>query len=86
MTSKHHNDKQYWLDKPDNVTKIVKLLWLACLILFVADFVYHKHSYFEFDGAYEFYPILGFAAYCFIVFSAKLLRKLVKRDEGYYDE
>ncbi|WP_144395306.1 hypothetical protein [Pleionea sediminis] len=86
MTTNEDNKRKYWLDRPENVTKIVWLLWALCFILVAVDFIYHKHPYFSFDGTFGFYPIFGFIAYCFIVFSAKLLRRFVKRDEDYYDE
>ena len=78
-------EKKYWLDDPANVTKLVWLLGIVCVALFLADFFYHKHSHFRFENWIGFYAWYGFLAYCFIVLSAKGLRKLIKRDEDYYD-
>ena len=86
MASEQRDERQRWLDRPENVTKIVRALWIACGALVVAEFFYHKHPYFGFDGSFAFYAVFGFAAYCVIVFSAKGLRRVIKRDEDYYNE
>ncbi len=86
MSSEQRDERQRWLDRPENVTKIVRALWVACAALVLAEFFYHKHPYFGFDGSFAFYAVFGFAAYCFIVLSAKGLRRLIKRDEDYYNE
>lgn len=70
----------------NKVDKLVYALWAACALLVAAEFFYHKHPYFGFDGWFGFYAIFGFLAYCLIVFSAKGLRRLIKRDENYYGE
>lgn len=66
--------------------KLVYVLWIACAAVLAAEFFYHKHPYFGFDGWFGFYAAFGFLAYCFIVFSAKGFRRLVKRREDYYGE
>lgn len=86
MSTEKRDEPQRWLDRPETVTLIVRALWVVCGLLVLAEFFYHKHPYFEFDGLFAFYAVFGFAAYCTIVFSAKGLRKLIKRDEDYYDE
>ncbi len=64
---------------------IVYTLYALCAALLLVDVFHHKHGHFEFEEWFGFYALYGFAAYMFIVNSAKLLRKLVKRDEDYYD-
>ncbi len=86
MSSDQHGERPRWLDRPETVTLIVRALWVICAALVVAEFFYHKHPYFRFDGSFAFYAIFGFVAYCTIVLSAKGLRRLIKREEGYYDE
>ncbi len=80
-----NDEKKYWLDKPKNINLIVYTLYIVCAALLVADFIYHKHSYFNFENWFGFYAWFGFLAYTFIVMSAKMLRKLIKRNEDYYD-
>ena len=80
-----NDKKEYWLDKPKNINKVVYLLYAVCAILLVSDLAYHKHDYFTFENWFGFYAWFGFLAYITIVMSAKLLRKLIKRQEDYYD-
>lgn len=61
-------------------------LCLLCTALLLADFFYHKHGHFDFEQIPGFYGIYGFLAYCAIVLSAKQLRKVLKREENYYDD
>ena len=71
--------------KPRNVARIFWLLVAVCALLAVADFFYHKHPYFAIEEIPAFYGLYGLAAAVFIVFTGKLLRHLVMRDEDYYD-
>jgi hypothetical protein len=64
------------------------LLWFlggVCAVLAVADLLYHKHVHFAFEGWFAFYGFLGFFSCFFLITASKGLRKLVKRDEDYYD-
>jgi hypothetical protein len=78
-------EKRYWLDKKRNVDKLVGILVLVCIGLFGADFFYHKHVHFAFEGWFGFFAWYGFISYLVIVLAAKQWRKIVKRDEDYYD-
>ena len=78
-------DDERWLDKPKNVSKLIYGLVLLCALSVLADFVWARHGHFDFEEIPGFYAIYGFLAYCFIVLSAKQMRKLLKRDEDYYD-
>jgi hypothetical protein len=78
-------NKKFWLDESSNINKIVYLLYAICTTLLLADFIYHKHTYFNFENWFGFYAWFGFLAYVSIVMSAKLFRKFVKREEDYYD-
>ncbi len=83
MTKK--KKKKYWLDKPCNINKIIYVLYATCVGLLLLDFIYHRHAYFQFEHWFGFYAWFGFLAYTGIVMSAKLLRKIIKRQENYYD-
>ena len=78
-------DKKYWLDEQRNVNKLIWALVLVCGLLFLSDFFYYKKSHFDFEQWWGFYGWYGFLAYCGIVLSAKALRRILKRDESYYD-
>ena len=75
-----------WLDKPANVNKLCIALYIACALAVVGEFFIHKHGYFNFENWFAFHGWFGFLSYCFLIFAAKLLRTIVKRDEGYYDD
>jgi hypothetical protein len=49
------------------------------------DFFYHKHGHFAFEETFGFFPAFGFLAFVALSLCAKLLRKVVKRREDYYD-
>ena len=78
-------ERKRWLDEPRNVKRIFWSVWAVCGLLFVADAFYEKHPHFEVEGWFGFYGIFGFVACVGLVLAAKVLRKIVKRDEDYYD-
>ena len=64
------------------------LLWFlggVCALLAIAELFFHKHVHFAFEGWFAFYGWLGFFSCFFLITASKGLRKLVKRDEDYYD-
>ena len=63
----------------------VRLLTAACVVLLFADLFYDKHPHFAFEGWFGFYAFFGFVAFFLIVLSGKPLRRLLMRDEDYYD-
>ena len=73
-------------ERPAVINAIIAILGLICAGLLGAELLYTKHPHFGFDGWFGFYPLAGFAAYCFIVLSAKALRPLLRRGENYYGE
>ena len=64
---------------------IVYLLYALCSAVLLVDVFHHKHGHFAFEEWFGFYALYGFVSYMVIVLSAKQLRKLLKRDEDYYD-
>lgn len=80
------NDKKtYWLDESRNVTKIFRALVVVCTLLAAADFFYHKHTVFDFEAVPAFFGIFGFVVCVALVLAAKELRRILMRDEDYYD-
>lgn len=79
------DDKPYWLDRPANVSKLIRLLLTACGLLLLVEPFYHKHVEFGFEGWFGFFAWYGFLAYCFVVLVAKRLRRWLRRAEDYYD-
>ena len=80
------DEKKYWLDQPANITRLVYGVYALCAALLLADLFYHKHAHFAFENWFGFYAFFGFGAYFCIVISARLLRRLIRRDENYYGE
>ncbi len=84
--STDRSEKKYWLDDPRNVNKLIGVLVAVCIALVIVDAFYHKHVHLAVEESFPvFYGVYGFLAYCVIVLSAKALRRLLKRDEDYYD-
>ena len=83
--AKNQDERTYWLDKPESVTLIYRGIWVVCGLLAVADFLYAHHPVFEFENFPVFYGLYGFIVCVGLVIGARELRKLLKRDEDYYD-
>lgn len=81
-------ERTFWLDSKKNANLVFWLLVLICAIVAVADLVFPWHSHYEaiaFEAWPFFYSIFGFVVFALIVLSGKPLRKLLKREEDYYD-
>ena len=83
MTEPAH--KQHLFDKPRNVTRLLRVLYVICFVLFILDFILHRHITHQWESFTGFYAIFGFIACVTLVLIAKQLRKIVQRKEGYYD-
>ena len=79
------DERKHWLDEPRHVTLLVRILAVSCILLVLADLVYHKHGHFSWEMLFGFHGFFGFAAFFFAVLVGKQLRKLLMRDEDYYD-
>ena len=77
--------KTYWLDDIRNVHKLFWALVAVCALLFVADAFYEKHVVFRFEHWFGFFGLFGFFLSFALVLTARELRKILKRDEDYYD-
>ena len=81
-----HDEKRYWLDSPQNVTKLYRAVWLIGAGLVVAGLFVHRHEELAFAAWFAFYAVFGFVACVALVLAAKeILRRLVKRPEDYYE-
>ncbi len=77
--------REYWLDRSENVTKLFRGLWAACLLLICIDLFLHRHEHFEFAALFGFHGAYGFFACVALVLTAKQLRRVLMRREDYYD-
>ncbi len=77
--------RKHLFDDPRNVRLLVRGLVGCCLVLFGLDFVLHRHTVHPWESFPGFYALYGFIACVILVMLARELRKLVMRDEDYYD-
>jgi hypothetical protein len=86
MSNHPQDERTYWLDEPRNVNKICWALYIVCAIVTLADFFPYKHHlHFDFEYWPGFFSIYGFVACVALVLAATQLRKVLMRDEDYYD-
>ncbi len=85
MNDRPTDEKTYWLDDKRNVDKVWWTLIALCVLVFAGDFLYEKHPEFEIEYLFGFYGLYGFIACVFLVLTAKVLRRILKRPEDYYD-
>jgi hypothetical protein len=79
------SDKQHVFDKPRNVQRVLYLLYFCCAILFILDFIIHRHMMHPWEGLLGFYAVYGFVGCVVLVLVAKWMRTFLMRDEDYYD-
>ena len=65
--------------------RVFRLIIAVCLALALGDFFYEKHGHYAAEEFFAAYGIYGFVACVSLVLAAVQLRKLVMRDEDYYD-
>jgi len=85
MMATKPNDKEYYLDKPENVQRLLNVFYVICALLFAADFIVHRHTKIALEEFPAFYAVFGFVAFVMLVIGSIALRKLVMRKENYYD-
>ncbi len=78
-------EKRYWLDRPENVTRLYRGVWAIGIGLVLIELFLHRHEEFAFAAWWAFYAAFGFVACVALVLTAKALRRVLKRDEDYYD-
>ncbi len=86
-SSRHGNSVEppHWIERPENVRKIVIALYAVCAFLLAIDIWVHKHGPFKIEHLWGFYGIYGFIGCVFLVLAAKVLRVFLMRGEDYYD-
>lgn len=77
--------RQYFFDKPENLKRVLRLFYIICAGLLLLDFVHHRHVMHSWENLWGFYGLFGFVACVVLVLTAKEMRKIVMRDEDYYD-
>lgn len=77
--------KQYYFDKAENINFVLRIFYIVCGLLAVADIFYHRHTVHPWEGLPGFYAIYGFLACVLLVLIATRMRKVLMKDEDYYD-
>lgn len=87
MSEEHKNEdeKVYLFDKPKNVSRLLNGFYAFCGILFLLDFVITRKTYHPWEWFPGFYALYGFIACVVLVVIAKEMRKVLMREEDYYD-
>lgn len=62
-----------------------RVILAVCVLLAVAEFIIHRHSYSDVEAFPLFYGLFGFVAFISIVLGGILLREFIMRDKDYYD-
>jgi hypothetical protein len=78
-------ERQHLFDKPENVRRLLWVLYTACALLLAADLFIHRHVTHDWESLWGFYGFYGFVACVSLVLLARQLRKILKRPEDYYD-
>lgn len=78
-------DRKHVFDHPRNIRRVLWALVTVCVISFAADFIYHRHAVHPWEGLFGFYAIFGFVACAALVLLAKEMRKVLMRNEDYYE-
>jgi hypothetical protein len=79
-------EREHLFDKPRNVRRLLYTLYGICALLLGADFLFQRHTQHAWDGWPGFYAGYGFVGCVLLVLIAKLLRRVLKRPENYYDD
>jgi len=75
-----------YFDRPETQKKLWIILYIACGLLIVPDFFTHRYSYFGIDSFFGFYALVGFASCAVLILFSKLIGRVLKVKEDYYDK
>lgn len=83
-------ERRHVWDDPKNVQILIWVFWFCCAVVFALDFVFNRYASFEhgelpIEQMVGFYSIYGFVACVLLVLIAKQMRKVLMRDEDYYE-
>ena len=88
------DEPRRWLDDPANIKRMIRGFLILCGLLLLAGLFLQfggnhgedgHERIFSSEGWFIFYPLYGFLAYVALVFISKGLRKILMREEDYYD-
>ncbi len=74
-----------WAERAEPKRRIRSVLYGACAALVVAELIVHRHTENAIEELPAFYAVYGLVSLIAAVFAARGLRRLVRRNEDYYD-
>ncbi|MFT6285808.1 MAG: hypothetical protein ACJA09_000543 [Alcanivorax sp.] len=77
-------DSDHWLVKPATIRRLWWTFSVILALTVIAQFKWGAKGYFGIDGWPGFAALYGFLACLIMVLVAKLLGKVLKRDQRYY--
>ena len=80
------DEREYYFDKPENVSFVLRIFYAICGLLIVGDIFIHRHIIHSLENIFGFYALYGFVACVALVLIATQMRKILMRDEDYYDD
>ena len=75
-----------WVDTERGLNRLIVGLMVVCAVLFLLDFIIHRHIKVPGEELYGFHAIVGFASFTVVVMGAKMLRLVIRRNENYYGD
>lgn len=85
MTQPGNDTREHWIFRRRTVDGAFWGLCLLCAGLGLADFVFQWGAIIAFEALPAAYGLFGFVSFVGIVFAGIGLRKVIMRDEDYYD-
>lgn len=76
---------QHFFDDPKNIKLVLYIFYSCCVVLFILDFIVHRHIYHPWERLIGFHAIYAFAGCVVLVLIAKWMRTFLMRKEDYYD-
>jgi hypothetical protein len=73
-------------DNPKNVKRLLVVFFASLVVLLIVDFFIYKHGDFSWENAPNFFAAYGFVSCVLLIFIARIIRPMIKRDEDYYEK
>jgi hypothetical protein len=78
-------DGAHWLDEPRNVRRLWRGFLAVLVVTVLAEFAVALHPAFAIESVFGFNAAYGFLACAAMIVGAKLLGRLLKRPDTYYE-
>ena len=82
---KPDGEKERFLDRQENVDRLLWGTTVVGLILLAVDLFFHRHVYHPWEHMLGFYGVFGALGIVVLVQLSKVLRRFVMRKEDYYE-